>query len=139
MISNYYTLFHIVKDLQYQITSSTITDVFTQFEGEFVITLKSGEEERFLIVSCEPSRNFLLFTERFSRARRNSMTLFEKLKDARIYQIFIHPADREITLQMAGNYRLIIHLYGHKANAFVVDEHNVIVDAFLKPREVVGS
>ena len=139
MITNYYTLRLIALDLRRRFTDAVLSRVFTQHRDELVLTCTTNDSEGHIVVSCETGRNFILCRDEFPRAKRNSIDLFEKLGGARVRDIRMDPVDRQIIFQTDGPYRLVVQLYGSRANVFMVDDANVVQGAFLKPKEFVGK
>jgi predicted ribosome quality control (RQC) complex YloA/Tae2 family protein len=139
MLSNYYTLVHIVQDIQQAVRGWDLTEACTQNPNELVIACSHAGEERFIVISCEPSSNYCYLTDKFSRARKNTMELFKPLYNSKITDVIIHPYDREIVITTEGNYCITIHLYGPKANIFLIDANDHVHESFLQPKENVGK
>ncbi len=139
MIANYYTLRHIALDLHRRLKNLLITELFTQNKNELIIRCEDETGNVHVVVSCEPVRNFTLLRETFHRAKKNSVDLFKKLSGARVLEVSIHPNDREITIRTDTRHRLLLQMFGSKANVLLVDENNMIADSFLKPKQFIGK
>lgn len=139
MVSNYYTMRHLAADLDGKLRGGKINEVFCQSKNELLISCTSEDEDRCLTISCEPSMNYLFLRGQVHRAKKNSVDVFRILWGRIIRQVTIQPADREIVLDCSGDVRLMMRLFGSKANVLVVDERNTVIDSFLKPKEYRGA
>ena len=139
MVSNYYMLRLLAADLDTNLRGSNILEVFCQSKNELLIVCRSGREDRCLTISCEPSMNFIFLRGEMHRAKKNSIDVFRILWGRIIRQVSILPADRELVLHCSGDVRLLIRLYGSKANVLLVDDRNTVIDSFLNPKEYRGA
>ena len=130
MITNYYTLFHITAELDRKFTGQPVGDIFTQHRGELVISFQ--ETPAVLLAGCDPADNFIYARNSYARARRNSTNLFPDVAGARIENIFIHPADRQLHIRLMGKRELVMQLFGSRANVLLLDAHGTISETFLK-------
>jgi predicted ribosome quality control (RQC) complex YloA/Tae2 family protein len=139
MVSNYYTLRHVALDLNRLVTQAEIKEIFCQNKNELIISCRSGERNPAIVLSCEPSSNFLFLRDEIHRARKNSVDVFPRLRGGAIERVEIQPMDREIVIHGAGDLRLVFQLFGSKANALLLNKANRVMEAFLRPKEVVGT
>ncbi len=139
MLSNYYTLRFLAADLHSRLQHSPIEDAFTQNKNELLVSFKVDDGVRTLVISCEPSMNYLFLRSGVNRAKKNSVDVFRTLPGRIVHAVAIQPADRELVMHLSSEMRLLIRLYGSKANVLLVDEKNVIVDCFLNARDLRGS
>jgi predicted ribosome quality control (RQC) complex YloA/Tae2 family protein len=136
MITNYYTIAQVVRELQAAVAGKTVAELFSQQRGELVVTF--ADSPAIGVIGCEPSNNFILVRKNYSRARRNSLDVFLSLRNVKIDNVSIHPNDRAVAFHIAHGQRLIVELFGSKANVVLVDESNKIIDAFLKKKILIG-
>jgi predicted ribosome quality control (RQC) complex YloA/Tae2 family protein len=145
MIANYYTLRHIAVQLNQQLKGWVVREAFSQNKNELILAFevpfgKSGQVGReFLIVSCEPSENCVYLSESFARAKRNSIDLFPQILGLTVRSVSIHEGDRQIALQTESGVRLVIHMFGSRANVLLVEKNDEISDSFLRSRETTGQ
>jgi predicted ribosome quality control (RQC) complex YloA/Tae2 family protein len=138
MVSNYYTLFHLAAELQRECSGKTIKDIFTQYRAELVVSF--AEISAAVVIRCDPSSNSIHLHKDFARARRNSLDLLQDAAGLQIDKIFLHPHDRQIFFLLADRKRIIVQLFGSKANVFLTDAGDVVVDAFLSKEAIdIGS
>jgi predicted ribosome quality control (RQC) complex YloA/Tae2 family protein len=127
----------VVRELQPAVAGKTVAELFSQQRGELVLTF--ADSPAVAVMGCEPSNNFILIRKNYSRARRNTLDIFPSLRNMMIQNISIHPNDRAVAFHIANRQRLIVELFGSKANVVLVDEANIIVDAFLKKKLLIGQ
>ena len=135
MISNYYTLRLLAASLNTTLRGSKIEEAFCQNKNELLISCRREEEQRTLAVSCDPSMNYAFLRGQTNRAKKNSIDVFKALKGRIIRTVNIQPSDRELVLSCSGDVRLLVRMYGSKANVLLVDERNLVLDAFLNPKD----
>lgn len=139
MISNYYTLRFLAADLDRTLRGSEIEEIFCQSKNELLVCLKTDSDARCLTVSCEPSVNYLFLRSQVNRARKNSVDVFRVLGGRLVRSVTIQPADRELVLHCSGDLRLVVRMFGSKANVLLVDDQNTVVDSFLNAKDLRGS
>jgi predicted ribosome quality control (RQC) complex YloA/Tae2 family protein len=139
MISNYYTLRFLAADLDKKISGFEIEEIFCQSKNELLICLKGVSESLCLSVSCDPSQNCVFLRSQFNRARKNSVDVFRVLCGRIVRSVSILSTDRELALHCSGDVRLLIRMFGSKANVLLADDQNTIVDSFLHAKELRGS
>ena len=137
MITNYYTIFHVATELNREFTGKTVHEIFTQHHDELVLSFDGIKAV--IIVGCNPSNNYIYLRKDFTRARRNSVDLFESIIGSHVERIFIHASDREIIINFKDEKRLIIQLFGSKANVFLIDNSDTITDSFLRKKTMLGT
>jgi predicted ribosome quality control (RQC) complex YloA/Tae2 family protein len=134
MHNNYFTLVHVARDLQRHCAGAVLTECYSQGKNELVVSLNNHQS---LIVSCEPSLNTVYSRTRVARAKKNSLEFFPSLRGLPLRSVSVQDGDRELLLEFK-EHRLIIQLFGPKANVYLTDHSRRIVEAFLRPRETTG-
>jgi predicted ribosome quality control (RQC) complex YloA/Tae2 family protein len=139
MLSNYYTLRWQAADLNSLLRGCPLEEAFCQSKNELFLNFRLEDEPRTLVVSCEPSMNYLFLRRGVNRAKKNSVDVFRVLWGRIIREVIIQPSDRELVFKCSGDVRLLVRMFGSKANVLLVDEHDAILDSFLNPRENRGK
>ncbi len=135
MLNNYFTLYHVARDLRDRCVGAVLTDLFSQTKNELIISFNNHQS---LIVSCEPSLNAAYCRTPVARAKRNSLDFFSVLRGSSVRSVGVQDGDRELVLETDRSV-LVIQLFGPKANVFLVDRGRRVIDAFLHPREATGQ
>ncbi|MBI3005973.1 MAG: DUF814 domain-containing protein [Ignavibacteriales bacterium] len=136
MIANYYTLLHVARDLDQRLSGKQFHEIFSQNKNELIICC--GEED-FVVVSCEPSANYITHRDSFARAKKNSVNLFQPLVGRTIRSVSLSLGDREVIFRTDEKASLIVQMFGSKANVFLVTTDYTIQQSFLKPKDSVGT
>jgi predicted ribosome quality control (RQC) complex YloA/Tae2 family protein len=142
MIANYYTLGHIAVQLNQQLRGWLIREVFSQNKNELILTFETSSDQvgnESLVVSCEPSQNYVYRVESYARAKRNSVDLFPQILGVKVKSVTIDDGDRQIMFETESGLRLVIQMFGSKANVLLVEDNNKISSAFLRSREIAGQ
>jgi predicted ribosome quality control (RQC) complex YloA/Tae2 family protein len=139
MTSNHYTLRLLAESLDASLKGCKIDEVFCQSKNELLIAFSDQEERRTLTISCDPSMNYAFLRGQTNRAKKNSVDVFKTIWGRLVRDVSIHPSDRELIVACSGDVRLLIRMYGSKANVLLVDDRDVVQDAFLNPKEYRGA
>lgn len=136
MVNNYYTLVQVVYEIRKAFCGKTIAGLYSQERD--TLTLTCSDVPKSLIIRCEAARNALLL-KRTTRARKNTIDLLRPAVGATINACNIAVQSREILLSLSNELRIIIQLFGPKANVLLVDKANTIIDSFLQKNAVLHT
>lgn len=131
MLSNYYTLRHIALDLNDRLRGKHLVEIFSQERNQLIVGFEHQSESSFIVVSCEPSANYLYFRKSFSRAKKNSMDFFPSVIRSKIDSVQIHPRDRILVIDLDVPEKIVIQLFGSRANVVLVDSNESVIASFL--------
>ncbi|MBN1397463.1 MAG: DUF814 domain-containing protein [Bacteroidetes bacterium] len=134
MITNYYTLFHLANEFNRDFSGKIIDEIFTQYKGELAISFRDIPSA--ILIGCEPADNYIYARKEFARARRNTVNVFSRAHESAISKISMHPADRQICIQLNDGYNLFVNLFGSNANVFYTDSKGAVSDVFLKKKDI---
>jgi predicted ribosome quality control (RQC) complex YloA/Tae2 family protein len=145
MLGNYFTLAHVSRFVHRQCIGQKISELYSQHKQQLCITIESHPVQT-ILVSCLPSENYIYVREGSFRARRNSVDLFPKAAGKKILGVACDPSDRVVVIVLEENMSLKCEMFGSRANVLLLEEENtipvssnVVVDAFLKRKELLGS
>ncbi|MCX7908668.1 MAG: NFACT RNA binding domain-containing protein [Ignavibacteria bacterium] len=131
---DYYSLFHLTKELQV-LKDSILIECFTQERNVLTLQFYNGLEIETLQFSSEPSFEALFLRRNFAKARANFKNIFPELLGKKCSKVFLVESERIITFDFS-DYELWFVLFGgSKTNAFVLDKYETILNSFLKPKE----
>ncbi|MBE0557994.1 MAG: hypothetical protein IH628_12250, partial [Proteobacteria bacterium] len=139
MVANYFTLLHLTKSLSARLSGLTLRGCFSQQRGTLVLHAWGSGREEWIEVSCDPALNYVLPRRSFARARKNSVDVFPELNGASIITLALHPSDRQLSILLQSDERLLIHLYGASANVYWISSSHLVRASFLKPKALVGT
>lgn len=146
MVTHYFTLAALMRELEPLFRSSTIGQVFTQQKNELIISVDPlGIDElprgtHSIHVSVDPKLNYFFVDEGSSRAKRNSADVFQELAGSSLQSVTIQPFDRTLKMALADGRLILIQLYDSAAsNIYLTDENLVILNAFKNRRRFEGK
>lgn len=137
MLTNYHTLAYVAASLQSRLLERIISDAFSQERDQLVLRFEGDDEA--LIASCDRLMNTLFLRSAFSRARANSVNVLPGLVGKRIVGVGMHPVDRVVMLRFFDGTRLDAQFFGAKANVFLLDGSDVVLDAFKDAKHFIGT
>ncbi|MGA7305333.1 MAG: NFACT family protein, partial [Rhodothermales bacterium] len=142
MISNYFTLSALAHEWSDILSGAVIRDVYSPHKDELAIDFSADGETETIRISVRPGFHFIYRGLRAGRPRSNVATLFGSLIGETIAAVDMNPSDRILMFDLGPNRRMDIHLYGSRANVFLISkepdgEH--IEDAFKRSAKYQGE
>ncbi len=141
MLSNYFTLLSVSRSIHAHCVGRKISEVYSQQKQQLCIVVDSSPVNT-IVVSCEPSQNYITMHEGSSRARKNSVDLFPSVCGMSIQRVACDSSDRVVMLSMEENLSLECEMFGSRANVFLWKHENTVpvssdalVDVFLRKNE----
>ncbi len=131
VIANYYTLLHVAGDLHRVLAGLPLTSAFSQHRHELVLTFGAAETHS-VIARCEPSGNALYLRDDFHRARRNSVEFFEEAYGETVASTDIAHNDRSVSIVLSSGRRILLQMFGSRANVLLMDASAAVVGSFRK-------
>ncbi|MEM8485686.1 MAG: NFACT family protein [Bacteroidota bacterium] len=139
MVTNYFTLKALAESWSAEMTGCIVGDVYSQSRDELTIALASKSDTWMLRASTHPSLQFIFRSAGYNKARRNVAALFPGVLDKSIQHISLAERDRVLFITFEDNTRLQFTLFGPRANVLHVGPDNVILDAFQRKEQLVGT
>ena len=140
MHNNYFFLRKLAGELNALLSGSELVTCFSQDKGEVVMGF-SGD----IYLKCilKPDFSGLTLIHDFSRARKNSVSLWEELYGEKVREISVFDNERAVKIRLGQNYLLVIKLFGNRPNLLVyknnesiaVFNHRLLTDKALKPAD----
>ncbi len=137
MLSNYFTLFHIARQLNERYAECVIAQVYSQEKHSLNILLYSPEPVT-ITVHCTARDNYLLARLGDLRSRTNSVDLFPELIDRHIRSVSLSVSDRTVLLRFTEGMTLCIDMFASKANVMLCDDAGTVKDVFLNKKDFLG-
>lgn len=129
MHNNYYFLRKLSAQLETIITGSVISECFSQNKDELVIRFEIKEKSFFIRASLQSEFCCLFFQDEFTRARKNSVDLFEALIGLHVQKITQYNNERSFSLDLSEGYQLLFKMHGNRAN-IVLFQHDEAIQLF---------
>ncbi|MBI5325362.1 MAG: DUF814 domain-containing protein [Ignavibacteriae bacterium] len=135
MIRHYYTLVKLTEELQL-LKGFRIIECFTQEKNSLVMFLYDDYKEYYLCFSGDSKIGGLYIRDDFSRARKNSLSMFENISGRIIKDIMIVDNERIIQIILDDYIVNIILFGGSKSNIIITDYKGDIVDSFKNKKKL---
>ena len=116
MHSNYYFLRQLSSALEKRISGTVISECFSQNKDELVVRFETAAQPYFIKASLQAAFCCLSFPEEFTRARKNSVDLFESLIGLRVTGITQFNNERSFAIELTEDYRLLFKMHGNRSN-----------------------
>ena len=123
MYKSYYYLNRLTLELEYLLAGKKILSIFSQEKDQLIIHL-SEDEDIFLEISVNHSKPFINVRNRFSRARKNTVTFFNELLQATISVVLIACDDRIIRI-FTDKGDLVFAIRGKYTNLFFMSANGI--------------
>ncbi len=141
MLSHYYTLVHLSREIRNTLVGKVITEIYTQEKNQLRL-VTGGDPAWSLVCSCEPTENFLYLREGYTRARKNSVDLLPGARELEIADVRPAPDDRVVILDLRDSRRIRLQFFGARANVLLTEtsgDNEDVIDSFLWKKESVGE
>jgi predicted ribosome quality control (RQC) complex YloA/Tae2 family protein len=146
MVTHYFTLVALTRELDTLLRSSAIAEIFTQQKDELIIRVDRSpgtdlpQSRSSLHISVNPRLNYLFVEDQNSRARRNSVDLFEELTGSVVDRVSLLPFDRTLRFAFRDRRFLYVRLYDSAAsNIYLTGEDLKILNAFKNRKKLQGT
>lgn len=138
MIRNYYTLTHIVKEIN-SLCGWVVDDVFTQDKDSLVISLNDGKRESFMIFVCDGKFDSFYHKNSFGKARKNAFSLLNDLTGEVFQGAEVIGKSRIIRLNFVHTTAYAVLFGGAKSNFLLVNSDGLILDAFKNKHQNISK
>lgn len=130
MLRNYFTLYHLARELDNLLKNGYVFEVFSQQRNEITISLITNKGDHLQLVVVTGHPKFCLYTRKgLNRKQRNTVDLMPEIAEKKISEITIDPCDRIIRLQLEDNYAIILQLFSAKTNV-LLEKNRMFIGAF---------
>ncbi|WP_435357103.1 NFACT RNA binding domain-containing protein [Emticicia sp. SJ17W-69] len=132
MQNNYYFLRQLTKEIETKIVGLKLMECFSQEKDELVFGFAAARgknrnyKEFFMKAVVFPDFSALYFTDKFERARRNSVNLFERLMDLEVTGVRQFLNERCFAINFEQNFSIVFKLYGTRSNIILFQNDEVI-------------
>jgi predicted ribosome quality control (RQC) complex YloA/Tae2 family protein len=126
MYKNYFYLFRCIGELDKLFQNSKICEIYSQEKDKLFMRLPLDENFDFhLIISVNSQKPFITFREKHFKAKKNTISFFEKIMPAKVLSFSIAEGDRIIKIGLE-NSSILISLRGARSNIYMLDSQNQI-------------
>lgn len=120
MYKNYFFLNRHTSDLNNLLKGFALTEAFSQEKEIIVLVFSSVDEKKYLLISVNQNTTYCLLRDEYSRARKNSISFFQRYLPAKLDNIEIAADDRVIRFSFR-DFRLYYFIRGKDTNFILID------------------
>ncbi|MEN2282686.1 NFACT RNA binding domain-containing protein [Algoriphagus sp. SE2] len=120
---NYHFLKFLCPALDKKYKGHTIVSCFSQIKDELIIETKFGVEEGWIRAHLKPAQIYYSFPDRFKRAKRNSINLFQEMVGLTIESCEVIPFERSFIFRLSFDKILLFKLHANRSNILFYDEN----------------
>ncbi len=136
MYKNFFFLNRFIVEANNEILGYSLTNAFSQDKEKLIFSFKFEDSEKFIEICVNPGDPYITFRNKFSRAKKNSISFFESFLPFKINSVEIALYDRiiKISSDKAGIYFLI---RGKYTNVVIITDDAQIhpFKKFVEPEE----
>ena len=111
--------------LRERLRDAVLVEAFTQNKDEAVFGFASPEDELYLRINCAAPISFIWPMDRYHKAKRNVLNLFEELYNLRVQAVRVPEGDRAIILDFEEDWSLVLKMYGLQSNVLLRKKEEV--------------
>ena len=132
MQNNYYFLRQLTKQIETKIVGLKLMECFSQEKDELVFGFAAARgknrnyKEFYIKAVILPDFASLYFTDKFERARRNSVDLFEQLMDLEVTGVRQFLNERCFSIDFEQEFSIVFKMYGTRSNLILCHNQEVI-------------
>ena len=135
MYKNFFFLNKFVMEADSELKGYSLTDAFSQDKDKLILAFRSGEAKKFIEISVNPGNPFITLRNKYSRAKRNSVSFFESHLPTRIISVDLAQYDRVIRFN-SDSCAVYFFIRGKYTNAVLVTSEGMLFP-FKKSEEPV--
>ena len=136
MHQNYYFLKKLAPQLNEILTGKVLIETFSQEKDELILVFAEAESDDSLVnpffIKATLRSNFacLSFPDKFDRARRNSVNLFDSFCGIKIFSVRVFLNERALQIKLEGGAALVLKMYGNRSNIIGFDVNQEVSEVF---------
>jgi predicted ribosome quality control (RQC) complex YloA/Tae2 family protein len=138
MIRHYYTLFHVVNELK-TLIGCKLAECFSQEKNSLIFNFSDGINENYLQYFGNPPNASLFIRNNYSRARKNSVDLFELITGDVLQNVLIYENNRIIQMDFINTKLYFLMFGGAKSNVVAINREGKIIDVLKSKHYTSGD
>src|SRR5664279_1226671 len=135
MYKNFFFLNKFVVEADNELRGFSLTDAFSQDKDTVILAFRSGETNKFIEISVNPGNPYITLRNKYSRAKKNSVSFFESYLPIKISSLDIALYDRVIRFNAEGC-AVYFLIRGKYTNAVLVTSEGMLFP-FKKSEEPI--
>lgn len=120
MHNNYYFLRQLTQKLAVSLPGFTLNSCYSQSKDELIIQFVKDSIEFNIKALLQPHFSSLYFPDEISRARRNSVDLFQEAIGLTVQEVIQYRNERAFLIQLNKDQGLLFKLHGNRSNILLM-------------------
>ena len=138
MLRNYYTLYHVARQLHQEIAGGYLFEIHSQERNELTLSFVAADGRHLQLIVTVRSQEFSLSArEGLNRKRRNSSAVMSRVYERQVTGVDMAPRDREIRVRLDGGWFIVLRFFSADTNVLLVHE-GTIADSFKEFKRLEG-
>ncbi len=125
MHNNFYFLRQVSAALEEVLMGTVISECFSQSKAELIIRFETTGDSFYIKGSVLPSLSCLSFPEKFERARKNSVDLFQDAVGRRVTGIKQFENERSFLVSLSDGFAFLFKMHGNRANIILYENQSI--------------
>jgi predicted ribosome quality control (RQC) complex YloA/Tae2 family protein len=144
MHQNYYFLKQLAAKLHQELAGKYFIEAFSQEKDEIILVFANSTEEDllgpFFIKATLTSRFACLsFPDKFDRARKNSVNLFNGFENQPVEKVRVFKNERAILIEFSNGNALVFKMFGNRSNLISFGQEGKVLQVFNNKLETDKS
>jgi predicted ribosome quality control (RQC) complex YloA/Tae2 family protein len=129
---NYYFFKQLAPALNRELTGKILVETFSQEKDELILVFAGDVPENPFFIKATLRSNFacISFPDKFDRARRNSVNLFNHLYGNRVTGVRVFLNERALEIKFEDRTTLVFKLFGNRSNLISFDKNEEVTELF---------
>lgn len=125
MHNNYYFLRHLSTALHRKAEGHQLMEAFSQNKNELILGFTNGTAGFYIKAYLDPAFCCLSFPADFSRARKNSVNLFNALLHKKVLKVYQFENERCFSIEFEDDLHLLFKMHGNRSNIILYKNQEI--------------
>ncbi len=136
MLRNYFTLYHLARELHGRLAGGYVFEIYSQQKNEITIACITPEGGHIQVHVVTNHPDLCLYTRNgINRKNRNTAALMPETTEKEILGVTIDSGDRIVRMELEQDFNLVLRLFSAKTNV-LLEKDGAVISAFKKERRL---
>jgi predicted ribosome quality control (RQC) complex YloA/Tae2 family protein len=126
MYKNFFFLNKFIIEANNELKGYTLTDAFSQDKEKLILAFRLGAVEKFIEISVNPGHPFIVLRDKYSRAKKNSISFFESYLPMKLLYVEMALYDRVIKFK-SNERDLYFLIRGKQTNTVLLTQDETLL------------
>lgn len=138
MIIHYYTLHHVVKELQ-SLIGCRLDECFSQERNSLIMNFNDGVNNHYVQYYGSQPNTSLFIKKNFARARKNTVDLFESVTGEVLQSVTLQENNRIVQFDFINTTIFVLLFGGSNSNLIATNKQGKIIESLKSRKELVAN